>query len=120
MDLYKRIGMVCRAIPAGTVATYGQIALLCGRPRHSRQVGYALKHGRAGEVPAHRVVNSRGMLSGAAFFETYDLQKLLLAGEGVEVIWTPDGWRVDLKRFQWKNTLEDARRLRDEFEAAGI
>lgn len=64
MNLYKRIGMACRAIPAGTVATYGQIALLCGRPRHSR--------------------------------------------------------RVDLKRFQWKNTLEDARRLRDEFEAAGI
>ena len=58
MDIYKRIGIVCNCIPRGQVATYGQIALLCEKPRNSRQVGYALKHGLAGEVPAHRVVNA--------------------------------------------------------------
>lgn len=53
MDFYQRVGIVCRAIPAGKVATYGQIALLCGKPRNARQVGYALNRGRAGaDVPA--------------------------------------------------------------------
>ena len=41
-DFYKRAAIVCRAIPYGKAATYGQIAMLCGRPRNARQVGYAL------------------------------------------------------------------------------
>lgn len=119
-DFYWRMGLVCARIPAGTVATYGQIALLCGKPKNSRQVGYGLKRNLAGKrVPAHRIVNSRGMLSGAANFDTPDLQALLLREEGVEVLWTPEGWKVDLERFLWRNTLEDALRLREEFEAAG-
>lgn len=66
MDFYKRMGIVCQNIPEGKVATYGQIALLCGKPRNARQVGYGLRHGLAGDnVPAHRVVNSKGILSGA-------------------------------------------------------
>ena len=111
MDMYLRIGIVCGRIPKGKVATYGQIALLCQKPKNSRQVGYALKHGLAGEqakANAHRVVNARGILSGAASFETFELQKLLLEEEGVEVIWTPAGWQVDRERFGWKNTLEEA------------
>lgn len=40
MDFYERVALVCSRIPAGTVATYGQIALLCGKPRNARQVGY--------------------------------------------------------------------------------
>lgn len=117
MDFYRRVGIVCRRIPAGRVATYGQIALLCGKPKNSRQVGYALKNGLAGEaVPAFRVINSRGILSGAAHFETYALQKLLLVEDGVEVNWTPDGWKVDLKRFGWKNTMEEALELQRCFE----
>lgn len=119
-DFYKRMNIVCNFIPEGTVATYGQIALLCGKPGNSRQVGYGLKHNLAGEVPAHRVVNSRGVLSGAGYFETWDLQKLLLEEEGVEVHRTETGWYVDLKRFQWKNTLEDALELKRLFEMAGI
>lgn len=115
-DFYYRVGVVCRRIPEGTVATYGQIALLCGKPKNSRQVGYALKMGLAGDVPAHRVMNSRGILSGAPHFETYDLQKILLTEEGVAVEWTPDGWKVDLKRFGWKNTMDDALELEKEFK----
>lgn len=108
MDFYEKMALVCARIPAGRVATYGQIALLCGKPNNSRQVGYGLKHGLAGEhVPAHRVVNSRGLLSGAVYFDTMDMQKLLLEAEGVEVKRTPGGWQVDLKRFGWKNTDED-------------
>lgn len=48
MDFYKRVACVCKRIPYGNVATYGQIALLCGSPRNSRQVGYALNRGLAG------------------------------------------------------------------------
>lgn len=117
MDFYKRVGMVCRAIPCGKVASYGQIALLCGRPRNARQVGYALNRGKAGEVPAHRVVNGQGRLTGAASFEYGDLQKRLLEEEGVQV--STDS-TVDMKFYGWKNTLEDALRLKEEFESRGI
>lgn len=120
-DFYKRAAIVCRAIPYGKAATYGQIAMLCGRPRNARQVGYALNRGRMGEnIPAHRVVNSRGILSGAAAFETHDLQKRLLESEGVKVEYTEDGWRVDLKRNGWHNTMEEALRFREIFEAQNI
>ena len=115
MDFYKRVGIVCNRIPQGKVATYGQIALLCGKPKNSRQVGYALKMRLAGDIPAYRVVNARGILSGAFHFEMPDLQKLLLAEDGVEVVWTPDGWKVDLKRYQWKNTMAEAEELQERF-----
>lgn len=119
MDIYKRIGIVCRQIPAGRVATYGQIALLCEKPRNSRQVGYALKKGLAGEdIPAYRVVNSRGILSGASYFETYDMQKLLLEEEGVAVNLRDGVWWVDLKQYGWQNTMEDVYLLQSMFEAA--
>ena len=120
-DFYKRAAIVCRAIPYGKAATYGQIAMLCGRPRNARQVGYALNRGRMGEnIPAHRVVNSRGILSGAAAFETHDLQKRLLESEGVKVEYTEDGWRVDLEKDGWHNTLEEALQFRQMFEEQGI
>ena len=120
-EFYRRVGIVCRRIPRGRVATYGQIALLCGKPRNSRQVGYGLKMGLAGEdVPVHRVVNSRGILSGAAAFETDDMQRLLLEEEGVKTEYTEDGWRVDLKRDGWHNTMEEALRFREIFEKENI
>ena len=74
MDFYKRVGIVCNAIPEGRAASYGQIALLCGKPRNARQVGYCLNRGRAGKVPAHRVVNSQGYLTGAGSFEHPDTE----------------------------------------------
>ncbi len=121
MDIYRRIDLVCSRIPRGRVATYGQIALLCGKPGNSRQVGYALKKGLAGEnVPAHRVVNAAGILSGAAHFASMDLQCLLLREEGVEVLWTPKGWKTDLKCYGWKNTMEEAMELNRAFFSMNI
>ncbi|MCI9221180.1 MAG: MGMT family protein [Lachnospiraceae bacterium] len=109
MDFYQKMALICSRIPKGRVATYGQIALMCGKPKNARQVGYALKRGLAGEdIPAHRIVNARGILAGAVYFDTPDLQKLLLETEGVEVLRTDEGWKVDLKRFGWDNRLEDA------------
>ena len=120
-DFYKRAALVCRSIPYGKAATYGQIALLCGKPKNARQVGYALRMGRLGEeIPAHRIVNARGILSGAASFETADMQKILLEAEGVRVESTEEGWRVNLKRDGWHNTMEEAMQFYDEFEKQGI
>ena len=117
MDFYRRLALAGEAIPFGKVATYGQLALLCGRPRNSRQVGYALNRGMAGEkLPAHRVVNSQGLLTGAPAFDTPDMQKWLLEGEGVEV---KDG-KVDLKKYSWQNTMEEAMALKECFDRLGI
>ena len=102
MNFYERLHIVCNQIPYGTVATYGQLALLCGKSKNSRQVGYALRMGLAG------IVNSKGFLSGAGYFETSDAQKKLLEMEGVEAEWAESGYRVDLKRFVWKTTEDEA------------
>ena len=117
MDFYKRLGIVCNGVPKGKVITYGQAAHLCGFPKNAIQVGYGLKKERAGKVPAHRVVNSQGVLSGAASFEYIDMQRLLLEGEGVEV--SVDN-KVDLKKYGWKNTLEEAEVFRETFRKLGI
>ena len=116
MDFYKRLALVGSQSPCGKVATYGQLALLCGRPRNSRQVGYALNRGLAGDLPAHRIVNSQGILSGSPAFDTPDMQRLLLEKEGVPV---KDN-RVDLKKYAWDNTMEDALYLKTCFEEQGI
>ena len=118
MTFYEKMRLVCLAIPAGRVATYGQIAMLCGQPRNSRQVGFGLKNDLAGpDVPAFRVVNGKGELSGADHFGIPGFQQKLLEDEGVEVKWTGAAWRVDLKTYGWKTTLADAEKFRMLFEA---
>ena len=118
MDFYKRVEKVCEYIPYGKAATYGQIALLCGKPGNARQVGYALNRRVTGEhIPAHRVVNAQGYLSGAQAFAAHDTQRLLLEAEGVEV---SDEQRVDLKKYGWHNTLAEAEELRAWFQQEKI
>lgn len=121
MEFYKRMQLVCGLIPFGKVATYGQIALLCGKPGNARQVGYALRKGRAGEqAMAHRIVNAKGILSGAEAFETPETQKQFLESEGVQVQKTDAGWKVDLKKYGWENTMQEAEQLYRLFKEAGI
>lgn len=81
------------------VATYGQIAALAGRPRHARQVGYAL-HAlpENSDVPWHRVVNVRGEISLRPFTGHDSLQRRLLRREGVRFDRTG---RIDMSEFQW-------------------
>lgn len=91
--------MVCR-VPEGRVATYGQIARLIGRPRHARQIGYALAALPDGfDVPWHRVVNAKGGISSRAKAGYDDYQRILLEAEGVE--FSPAG-RVYLTAFLWQ------------------
>lgn len=120
MTFYEKMRIVCMAVPAGKVATYGQVAMLCGKPRNSRQVGYGLKNDLAGaDVPAFRIVNGRGELSGASHFGIPGLQQKLLEDDGIEVLWDGKSWCVDLKKYGWKSTAEDAEAFRKRFEAGG-
>lgn len=117
-NFYQRIALVGKRIPYGKAATYGQIALLCGKPQNSRQVGYALRRELAGEdFPAHRVVNSQGYLSGAAAFAGTDTQKQLLFRERIEV---SEDNRVNLKKYGWQHTLAEAVALYELFEQLHI
>lgn len=86
MSFYDKVyEQVCK-IPKGKVATYGQIALMCGSPKASRAVGYALHFNpRPGVIPCHRVVNRFGGLAPAFAFGGIEVQASLLRAEGVEV-----------------------------------
>lgn len=89
---------VVRAIPAGKVATYGQVARLAGMPRCARTVGYAMAACRDPSVPCHRVVDRFGGTK--ACFDAFapGTQRALLEAEGV--LFRPDG-TVDLEQSQW-------------------
>lgn len=109
MTFYEKMRIVCLAIPQGKVATYGQVAMLCGKPRNARQVGYGLRENLADcDVPAFRVVNGKGELSGAIHFHIPGLQKTMLEEDGIAVFWNGNNWCVDLKKYGWKNTVEEA------------
>ena len=97
------------------------IARLSAEQGNARQVGYALRRGRAGEsVPAHRIVNAKGILSGSEAFDTPETQKRLLEAEGVRVRKTDAGWRVDLREYGWVNSIEEAEELYRIFQERGI
>ncbi len=97
---FDKVYETTKQIPFGKVATYGQIARLCGNPRAARQVGWALHvNPQPGVIPCHRVVNREGKLSGAFAFGGSDAQRYLLANEGVEFA---DDQTVDLAKFLWE------------------
>ena len=92
----KRIYEAVKRIPAGYVATYGQVAEMAGNKKMSRAVGNALHKNLDPEnVPCFLVVNAKGELAGAFAFGGEDVQAKLLRADGVEVI---DG-KVDLKKY---------------------
>lgn len=100
MSFYDTVYDAVKKIPCGKVATYGQLAFICGSPRAARAVGYAL-HANPEPIviPCHRVVNRFGYLAGRFAFGGIDAQKDLLTAEGVEV---SDDYIVDLSRFGWR------------------
>lgn len=92
----KRIYEAVKKIPAGKVATYGQVAAMAGNPKMSRAVGNALhKNPDPQNIPCFRVVNSKGELSGAFAFGGENEQKKRLEADGIKV---EDG-RVELSRY---------------------
>ncbi len=95
---YNAIYQVLALIPAGRVATYGQVAALAGLGRGARMVGRTLKLLPAdSQLPWHRVVNSRGMISLPDTSPEYAVQKQKLQEEGI--VFSTD--RINLRLFGW-------------------
>lgn len=86
-DFFQRVYEVARLIPKGRVTSYGAIAAFLGAKSSSRMVGWAMNAAGTAvpPVPAHRVVNREGMLSGKHHFGTPNLMQELLENEGVRV-----------------------------------
>ncbi len=86
-DFYNRIYDLVRLIPKGRVTTYGSIANYLGAKKSSRVVGWALNQSHSlKDVPAHRVVNRLGVLSGKIHFNPPELMQQLLEEEGIVVV----------------------------------
>jgi methylated-DNA-protein-cysteine methyltransferase-like protein len=95
---------VVRLIPRGRVTTYGAIARYLGAAKSSRLVGYALNAAiQHDNVPAHRVVNRIGLLTGRFHFANPNLMQELLEAEGLTII---DNQVEHMERFLWDPNLE--------------
>jgi methylated-DNA-protein-cysteine methyltransferase-like protein len=104
LNFYDMVYQVVRLIPPGRVTSYGAIANYLGTKGSSRMVGYAMQACGAVNppVPAHRVVNSQGLLTGKFHFGG-DLMEQLLESEGVKV---EDNKVVDFKKVFWEPAVE--------------
>lgn len=86
LGFFEKVYDVARLIPFGRVTSYGAIAKYLGAAKSARIVGYAMNNSGGKEVPAHRVVNRKGLLTGKHHFEGTSLMQQLLENEGVEVV----------------------------------
>ena len=104
-SFYEQVFEVARLIPKGRVTSYGAIAKALGAAKSARLVGYAMNfsHTAHPKVPAHRVVNSSGLLTGKFHFSPPELMEQLLEQEGIIVI---DNKIKDFKKVFW-NPLEE-------------
>lgn len=85
LSFYEKVYEVARQIPYGRVTSFGAIARFLGAAKSARMVGYALNGSIGKDVPAHRVVNRKGLLTGKFHFEGTNLMQQLLESEGVDV-----------------------------------
>ncbi len=102
---YDEVYQVVQLIPRGRVTSYGAIAAYLGTKSSSRMVGYAMNaaHTASPPVPAHRVVNRNGLLTGKHHFGTSDEMMQLLIDEGVQV---KDDQVLDFKTLFWDPAIE--------------
>lgn len=99
-EFYEQVFEIVRLIPPGRVTSYGAIAKALGAARSSRLVGYAMRYagGAQPPVPAHRVVNSSGLLTGKFHFSPPSKMEELLVIEGIVVT---NNKVKDFKRLFW-------------------
>lgn len=106
-SFFDRVYAVARHIPYGRVTSYGAIAKFLGAARSARMVGYAMNGaGNHPEVPAHRVLNRNGLLTGKHHFPGSTLMEDLLQSEGVEVV---NNQVLDFQKLFW-DPAEDLNR----------
>jgi methylated-DNA-protein-cysteine methyltransferase-like protein len=104
-DFFEMVYQVVRLIPKGRVTSYGAIAKYLGSAKSSRVVGYAMNnsHQQLLPVPAQRVVNRNGLLTGKIHFETSTTMQKLLENEGVKI---KEDKVVDFDKVFWDPTIE--------------
>jgi methylated-DNA-protein-cysteine methyltransferase-like protein len=96
---FEKVYDVVREIPFGRVCSYGLIARHLGSPHSARMVGWAMNASHIKEdVPAHRVVNRIGLLTGKQHFEGTNLMQQLLESEGIQI---KENQVVDFEQFVW-------------------
>ena len=96
---FEKVYDVVREIPFGRVCSYGLIARYIGSPQSARMVGWAMNASHIKEdVPAHRVVNRIGLLTGKQHFEGSNLMQQLLESEGIQI---KENQVVDFEQFVW-------------------
>lgn len=99
-NFFEKVYEIARKIPEGRVTSYGAIAKALGAARSARMVGWAMNAAHNIEdVPAHRVVNRNGVLTGKHHFEGTNLMQQLLESEGIEVI---DNQIVEFEKYFWQ------------------
>ena len=103
-DFFQKVYKVVKMIPSGRVSTYGLIAKYLGSTKSSRIVGYAMNASHQNsEIPAHRVVNRVGLLTGKHHFSGTTLMKDLLESEGVKI---QNDRVVNFKKVVWDPSKE--------------
>jgi methylated-DNA-protein-cysteine methyltransferase-like protein len=105
LSFYEQVYQVVRLIPNGRVSSYGALASFLGSRGSARMVGYAMNasHTAYPKVPAQRVVNRNGLLSGKFHFGSSDMMQQLLENEGIKV---EDDKVLDFKNIFWDPSLE--------------
>src|SRR5436305_6910968 len=118
-SLKARIFALVKACPAGRVTTYGWIARAIGYPRGARMVGWIMNESAEG-VPAQRVINSKGELTGSWAFGQRGRMRQLLEAEGI--VFSDE--RVDLKRYGWDPSrdlsAEELKRVLDDADSGSV
>jgi methylated-DNA-protein-cysteine methyltransferase-like protein len=105
VSFFEKVYQVVRLIPKGRITSYGAIASYLGATRSARMVGWAMNnaHHLKPKVPAHRVVNRNGLLTGKNHFGSPDAMKNLLERENISVI---DDKIKDFKKHFWDPAVE--------------
>ncbi|MFZ4436102.1 MAG: MGMT family protein [Flavobacterium psychrophilum] len=99
LSFFERVYQVARKIPAGRVTSYGAIARAIGAGKSARMVGYAMNASHnLPDIPAHRVVNRNGLLTGKHHFQRTSLMQQLLENEGIQV---KDNQILDFDKHFW-------------------
>ncbi|MBA22026.1 MAG: cysteine methyltransferase [Flavobacteriales bacterium] len=99
LNFFERVYEVVRKIPSGRVSSYGLIARYLGSPQSARMVGWAMNASHnIDDVPAHRVVNRLGLLTGKHHFDGTNLMQQLLENEGIEI---EDNQIINFDQFLW-------------------
>jgi methylated-DNA-protein-cysteine methyltransferase-like protein len=103
-NFFERVYEIARQIPEGKVTSYGAIAKALGTARSARMVGWAMNacHNLE-DVPAHRVVNRKGLLTGKHHFEGTNLMQQLLENEGVVII---ENQIVNFEKHFWTPKMD--------------